>query len=62
MPQRSSNDVHVWRAGYRAYVAGHPFTDAPTDEPDRATWLAGYVRARTDRVRANDNAAREDEQ
>jgi hypothetical protein len=61
MPQRSSSNVHVWRAGYRAYVSGQPFTDAPRDEPDRSDWLAGYVRARTDRAKAND-AAGKDEQ
>lgn len=60
MPQQSSNDIHTWRAGYRAYVDGQPFTQAPTEEPDRSTWLSGYVRARTDRAKANDNAVKED--
>lgn len=56
MPQQSSDgraDLHVWRAGYRAYVGGKEFTDAPPP-PDRNTWLAGYSRARTDRARAQD--------
>lgn len=61
MPQRSSNNVHTWRAGYRAYVDGKPFTQAPADDPERAIWLSGYVRARTDRAKANDNAVKEDD-
>lgn len=56
MPQPSfdnRDDLHVWRAGYRAYVDGREFTDAPPS-PERDTWLAGYIRARTDRARAQD--------
>jgi ribosome modulation factor len=56
MPQPSSESraaLHVWRAGYRAYVDGKKFTDAPP-VPEREVWLAGYIRARTDRARAQD--------
>lgn len=59
MPQQSYNELRVWRAGYRASVDGKAFTEAPTEEPDRSTWIAGYVRARTDRAQAND-AVKED--
>lgn len=54
MPQQSEPgrkmDIHLWRAGYRAYVDGRPFTDAPSP-PERDDWISGYVRARTDRAR-----------
>lgn len=56
MPQPSSESraaLHIWRAGYRAYVDGKKFTEAPP-APDRELWLAGYTRARTDRSRAQD--------
>lgn len=61
MPQQSS-DVHTWRAGYRAYVAGESFTAAPPPGHDRDVWLAGYARSRTDRARANDTAEGENDQ
>lgn len=55
MPQQSEparrTNIHVWRAGYRAYVDGRPFAEAPAP-PERNDWLSGYVRARTDRARA----------
>lgn len=54
MPQQSSepHNIHAWRAGYRAYFDRKPMSAAADVDPvERQDWIAGFVRARTDRAR-----------
>jgi hypothetical protein len=58
--------MEIQRTGYRAYLAGQPFTTNPytresAESIERQTaWFRGYAMSKTDRARANRAAAAAD--
>lgn len=64
-PLLSRNEtMEIQRTGYRAYLAGHPFTANPYKRDSaesierQAAWFRGYAASRTDRARANREASK----
>lgn len=65
MPTEMSRSevLEIQRAGYRAYLAGEPFTQNPYKRESEESiqrqeaWFRGYAASKTDRARANREAA-----